>query len=237
MHGYVKFGVVDLRKKPKFRSERISQLIYGEEVRVNERGSNTNSGYVPIEGPDNMEGYALRDLIETKSHRDSRRKKCYKLKFRVTCEELVLPFGSYLSEEEVDILKIQRRALAPIDENTEPVKLAQMFLGVPYLWEGTSDFGFDCSGFTQRLFRYCGKEIPRNSNWQRDASAKVESFDEARPNDLVFFKGHVGLYLGNYKMIHANLTHGGVSTSDLSDGSDYSKRLHSIFQRIGRFEL
>ncbi len=236
MQGYVKFGVVDLRKKPKFRSERISQLIYGEEVSV-KRSSEVNNGYILVEGSDNLEGYALRNLIEIRSRRDEGRRKGYKLKFRIVCKELALPFGSYLSKEEVNVLKIRRTTLAPIGQKTEPVKLAHKFLGVPYLWGGTSDFGFDCSGFTQRLFRYSGKEIPRNSNWQRDASTRVKDFDEAKPNDLVFFKGHVGLYLGNHKMIHANLTHGGVSITDLSDRSEYSRRLHSIFQGIGRFDL
>jgi hypothetical protein len=237
MLGYVKFGVVDLRKKPKFRSERISQVIYGEEVAIKERRSSEN-GYVLVEGPDELEGYVLKNLIEINPRQNERRGKCtYKLKRRVTSAELTLPFGSYLTDVEVEVLKIQKSALAPIDAKSEPVKLAPMFLGVPYIWGGTSDFGFDCSGFTQRLFRYCGKEIPRNSNWQRDASVKVDGLANAKPNDLVFFKGHVGLYLGNRKMIHANLSHGGVSITDLSDRSEYAKRLRSIYQGIGQFEL
>ena len=82
----------------------------------------------------------------------------------------------------------------------------------PYLWGGTSEFGFDCSGLTQRLYRFAGIELPRNSSWQRDYLEEVKSFSESIPGDLIFFKGHVGIHLGHKIMIHANGKHASVTT-------------------------
>lgn len=221
-------GVVDLRRRPKFRSERISQLIYGEGVRV----TGSEGGYLKVVGADNLEGYMQKSLV---GELDDER--VYKLSSKHAAVGLQFPFGSFLSEAEAKNFRIPRRLLVPVDRKSKPTELARRFLGVPYLWGGTSDFGFDCSGFTQRLFRYSGIEIPRNSNWQRDAGgSKVKDLDHALAGDLVFFSGHVALHLGRDVIISANLSHGGVTTTDLSDGSGYSNYLLSNLQGVRRFE-
>lgn len=219
-------GVADLRRKPKFRSERVSQLIYGEGVEV----IGAESGYVKVVGPDKLEGYALQSLVG-----DLEGERRFKLRSRHPADGLQLPFGSYLSETEVRRYKVPRRLFVPVEREFAPADLSEPFLGVPYLWGGTSDFGYDCSGFTQRLYRFAGIEIPRNSNWQRDAGERVKDFDHARRGDLVFFPGHVALLLGGRRIIHANLSHGGVSITDLADGSGYSNSLLSGCQGIRRF--
>jgi gamma-D-glutamyl-L-lysine dipeptidyl-peptidase len=223
----VTVGVADMRRSPKFRSERTSQLIYGEQVKVTGKGD----GYLKVVGPDGLEGYVQKTLLgDLEGDRE------YKLGGRHAAAGLQFPFGSYLSEREAKLYRVPKKLLVPIDANAEPTKLSKAFLGVPYLWGGTSDFGYDCSGFTQRLYRYSGVEIPRNSNWQRDAGEKVKDFDRAKPGDLVFFTGHVALLLRDHTIIHANLSHGGVSITDLSDGSPYSRHLMTVCQGIRRFE-
>ncbi len=220
-------GVADLRHKPKFRSERISQLIYGEEVRI----LGSEEDYYRAVGRDRYEGYVQKSLVG-----DLDGDRAYKMAARHRAGGLQLPFGSYLSEGEAKRLKVPRKLLVPVDRGADPTSLAGDFLGVPYLWGGTSDFGYDCSGFTQRLFRYSCIELPRNAGWQRDAGEVVNGFEAARRGDLVFFTGHVAVYLGAKKIVHANLSHGGVSITDLADGSGYSKRLLGILQGIRRFE-
>jgi hypothetical protein len=89
---------------------------------------------------------------------------------------------------------------------------AQKYLGVPYLWGGTDPSkGLDCSGFTKQVYGNLGVELPRTSSQQATAGKAVPSVDAARPGDLVFFDysadrpgiDHVGIYLGNGKMIDA----------------------------------
>lgn len=87
---------------------------------------------------------------------------------------------------------------------------AKQFEGLPYLWAGTSGFGFDCSGFTYSVYRQHGISLPRDASVQAVNGAKVLKKD-LQPGDLLFFahnkgKGavhHVGMYIGNNKMIHA----------------------------------
>ncbi|MBZ5593969.1 MAG: C40 family peptidase [Acidobacteriia bacterium] len=105
----------------------------------------------------------------------------------------------------------------------ELIAFSKQFLGLPYLWGGTSTFGFDCSGFTQMLCRRRGIIIPRDANvqakWQ---GAEAVDRKQLEPGDLLFFGEskitHTGMYIGNGMFINAT-THERpvVQISDLSD--------------------
>ncbi len=220
-------SVADVRTQPKSNSELDSQLIYGEEVEIIE----DLGEFSHIFRKNDVEGYVKTALLGEYSTRK------YKLKKQHRNKVMALPFGSYISEEDIERFEIPHSFLVNIDRKFNPVDLADKFMGIPYLWGGTSDFGFDCSGFTQRLYRYSGYEIPRNSDQQRDASLDVGSFENAVRGDLIFFKGHVAFYLGDGKIIHANGHYSRITVNDLTDGSAYSKSLLSIMEKIGRFPL
>jgi len=94
---------------------------------------------------------------------------------------------------------------------------ARRFLGLQFLWAGTSGLGYDCSGFTHSVCRALGTTIPRDADDQMTAGRRVATRSRLRPGDLVFFRDasgsihHVGMYTGGGKMIHAPRTGSAVT--------------------------
>lgn len=80
--------------------------------------------------------------------------------------------------------------------------IAMKYLGTPYVYGGTSPSGFDCSGFTQYVYRQAGVSLPRTSGAQSRAGQYV-SLSSIKSGDLLYGPGHVGIYLGNGQYIHA----------------------------------
>lgn len=90
--------------------------------------------------------------------------------------------------------------------SSDVVAAANRYVGVPYVWGGTDPaVGMDCSGFTQRVYRDLGIELPRVTWDQMKKGTEVASLAEAQPGDLLFSLdgGHVSIYLGNNKVIDA----------------------------------
>ncbi|GAA4988267.1 C40 family peptidase [Kineococcus glutinatus] len=95
----------------------------------------------------------------------------------------------------------------PVDRGQQVLDTAAQYVGVPYVYGGTTPAGFDCSGYTQYVFRQIGVQLPRTSGEQARASRPV-SAGEAQPGDLVFFSSggrvyHVGIYAGGNEMYDA----------------------------------
>lgn len=87
---------------------------------------------------------------------------------------------------------------------------AKKYLGIPYKWGGTNpNTGLDCSGFVQLVMKQHGVSLPRVSRDQARQGSRVESIADAKPGDLVAFGSpvhHIGIYVGDGKMIHAPRT-------------------------------
>lgn len=101
------------------------------------------------------------------------------------------------------------------------LSFASQFLGTPYVWGGTSPSpGFDCSGFTQYVFRHVGINLSRTSQTQFNQGTSVSRSD-LKPGDLVFFSTygpgatHVGIYAGNNTMIDSS--NGGVVYENMNN--------------------
>jgi len=82
---------------------------------------------------------------------------------------------------------------------------AAKYVGVPYVFGGEDETGMDCSGLVQRAFADLGISVPRVVDDQRNLGVEVPSLDQALPGDLVVSNngGHIGVWMGGGKIIHA----------------------------------
>jgi peptidoglycan DL-endopeptidase CwlO len=98
------------------------------------------------------------------------------------------------------------------------VERALAMRGVPYVWSGSTPAGFDCSGLVRYAYRGAGITLAHSSYAQWDAGRHVHR-RELRPGDIVFFGlGHVGIYLGGGRFVHAPETGRVVSVDRIDRG-------------------
>ncbi|WP_445479372.1 C40 family peptidase [Lysinibacillus irui] len=116
---------------------------------------------------------------------------------------------------------------------------ASKYLGVPYKYGGTTTSGFDCSGFTSKVFSDLGIQLNRTSGSQYQQGTAVAKSD-LQVGDLVFFNtsgsgiSHVGIYIGDGKMIHSQ-TGQGVSYSNVDDPYYWGSRYVGA-KRVATFD-
>ncbi len=96
---------------------------------------------------------------------------------------------------------------------TDIANYALQFVGCPYVAGGTSlTNGCDCSGFTQGVYSHFGIRIPRSS-YAQSADGREVTYDEINPGDIIYYGGHVGIYIGNNLIVHASTAATGIKIS------------------------
>ncbi len=118
---------------------------------------------------------------------------------------------------------------------SEIVDLAIGLLGTKYIFGGETINGMDCSSFVQKVYRMAGVELPRTARYQAQLGIYIDKKD-LKPGDLLFFQtyakfpSHVGIYIGNNKMIHASSAAKRIVISDIE--KDYYLRHFLYAKRI-----
>lgn len=137
-----------------------------------------------------------------------------------------------------DVKVHKNYASVPKPSATTVINEAKRFLGLRYIWSGTSAYGFDCSGILYAIMRTHGVLIPRDSFYQATKGTWI-SKSNLRAGDFVFFAGnsgtgkvyHVGLYLGSGMMLHAPNASSSVRIERYDNGA-YDRNYHSARRYI-----
>ncbi|MFW5654486.1 MAG: C40 family peptidase [Roseicyclus sp.] len=116
---------------------------------------------------------------------------------------------------------VPRQHLMPMAARfDDPVGVADLFLGTPYLWGGSSRWGLDCSGLVQLACLACGIDCPRDSDKQAEALGEdIGEGETLRRGDIVFWEGHAGFMADGKMLLHANAHHMTVAYEPLKDAA------------------
>ncbi|KNX40257.1 Gamma-D-glutamyl-L-lysine endopeptidase [Roseovarius tolerans] len=220
----IDWPLVDLRRAPEGARDR--QLLMGEAVQL-----------VGIKGAwaevsalrDGYPGYIPEAALTsgTVTHRVSARAThAYSAADFKSPERVSLSHGArldVLSEQgrfaETPQGYVPRAHLVPLDQReTDPVSVAEILIGTPYLWGGNSAFGIDCSGLVQAGCLACGLPCPGDSGDQEGALGETLPEGAAlRRGDLLFWRGHVAWVADPDTLIHANVHHMAVTYEPVQD--------------------
>jgi len=113
-------------------------------------------------------------------------------------------------------LFVAKRHLRPLNVPfRDPVTIAQLFFGTPYLWGGNSSAGIDCSGLVQAALLACDIPCPADSDQQHAALGEtIPPGSGHQRGDLLFWSGHVGIMVDDTTLLHANAHHMAVAYED-----------------------
>lgn len=251
----VNTGNISLYAAPSYKSEMVSQILFGEAFKIIKR----QRKWILINNLlDEYEGWINSSLFTP---------------FRDTYENSLEDQSIYICQEPVNYIKDEKsqtfsipggsllRNFSPDDGSFKMngvkyylvdykgltnnnslrekiISLAIQYLHTPYLWGGKNPMGIDCSGFTQIIYRMIRYNLPRDSSEQMQAGRSVSFLEEAQKGDLAFFDNeegiitHTGIVLNTQQIIHASesvktekLDHQGIFNRETNK---YSHKLRLI---------
>ncbi len=238
-----------LYKTPELDSEQVDEALYGEEAEI----SDELGGFVRIKTEYGYEGWTLKHNLFEKLHDANYvvSSSYADLLFEgrnYFHAPITLPMGarvdvgfSHLEKRYAFVVLPSNRVyyihqnhitpLASLKNKTEEetrdtiVNTAKSYLGVQYRWGGRTHQGVDCSGLCFNAYRMAGITIWRDADVEKNKNLRKIDISEAKKGDLVFFKGHVALYLGDGMILHASASAGVVKTENYFE----NKALQEIY--------
>ena len=222
--GTVNTEALKFRKEASLDAEVLTLLVEGKEIVILDESM--DGWYQATDG--NYTGYVSKDYVsvETRySYAESREEEAA----RIAEEE-----AAQRAEEERQANEQAQVKPAPNKTYNPPAgsngqsvaDYACQFVGNPYVWGGESlTNGADCSGFVKAVYAQFGVELPHSSYSLRYEGYAVSESD-LQPGDLICYSGHVGIYIGDGKIVHASNAKSGIKISN------YTYRAPVAFRRI-----
>ena len=204
-----------VREEPNTESSILGTFSRGDELVVTAKEDgfakvtyHNKAGYISLDYVD-----LHTEFVEAESIEEERARKAAEEKARREAEERALAAIRAKEAQAAADAAAREAAAANIDPNSDlgqqVVDFAVQFVGNPYVHGGTSlTNGADCSGFVQSVYAHFDVKLPRTG--QRSSGYAVESLDQARPGDLIFYSGHVAIYMGDGKIVHAATPKNGI---------------------------
>lgn len=231
--GHVTAAATPLRREPRSNAPMDTELLFGEPVKIFET---TKDGWHWVQSQaDGYVGYAAGSSIQAgplaATHKvsvpgtfvytepDIKSPPLCRLSMgaRLKVTDRAERFSRLQNEGWIVTQHLISIATSAQDHAT----LALQFLGVPYLWGGRSSLGLDCSGLVQITLDQCGKSVLRDTDMQAGSIGALVPFDGDEGvlmrGDLVFWPGHVGIWVDDITFVHANATDMAVSRGPLRE--------------------
>ncbi|MGM0667015.1 MAG: NlpC/P60 family protein [Bacteroidota bacterium] len=271
-YGVVSVSVCNMRPEPAHNTELVSQAVMGTPVMITDiqQGWYYVQTPEPYEGWVDKQAIEAMNISEIEEWRRSDRLIYLKKTGDIYADSLWLePLSDIVAGSVVRLMHegkdyyfigtpdgregyLRKNNVAPLNEwlsNVRPEEeslktCAESFMGIPYLWGGTSSKAFDCSGFVKTIYYMHGIILARDASQQFKYGTRIgkEAYpDSLRPGDLMFFgyerdgdvhPTHVGMYTGDNEFIHAS---GRVKVNSLdSTRSNFSKGRRDSFLGVRR---
>lgn len=225
-------GIVPLRKEPTPGTQLVSELLFGEYVRVFEEKDGVawvqseTDGYVGY-----TDGAVLDADLRAPTHVVSAIHTCLypepairapSAGFLPMCAEVMVTgtkgrYAELATGGWVPLLHLVEHGAFEAD----PVAVAERLTGAPYVWGGKSSLGLDCSALVQLALARCGVAALRDSDMQERTLGQSVAFggevSALRRGDIVFWKGHVGIFAAPERFLHANARDMAVAGAPFAD--------------------
>lgn len=241
----VRSPIAPMHAEPRIASQMISQQVAGHVVDALEE----EGDWVRARGADGYDGWMHSGFL-ARAPQDSARQSRQPTRISLGCvtrtpagDRRALPLRAVLSPDEVvksgDVVEATQLAdKFPLDPVAITRSAQEFFAGTSYLWGGVTPWGADCSGIVQTVFALHGMQLPRDA-WQQAERGEDAGRDvgELKTADLLFFSDrpdkritHVGIALGERRMVHLALGRGGYAIERLDNRADpYVDKLRERF--------
>lgn len=247
-YGVCIVSIAPVRADHDDRSEMVTQLLFGEKVEI----ISENGNWIKIMADfDSYVGWTDSKLVHIIPQGDYQ-----KMQTTLYASDLfnlmiddkypcTLTLAAHIHFTEENRIEFGNKSYAYLGETIDAEsneisisEIAKLYLNTPYLWGGKSNFGIDCSGFVQQVYKLKNIILPRDASQQAFKGEVLSFVEESKVGDLAFFDNeegsiiHVGIIIEDQKIIHA---HGKVRIDPIdstgifnTDSQQYSHKLRFI---------